>query len=91
MAASVYVKDLSDNREEMTATLTTGISLDHAISIFIALAGGFIWEHVGIEMLFILAAIMSAMNSLIALTIKTTKNRIEDLSIEKHQMGSSAK
>ncbi len=73
MAASVYVKDLSDNREEMTATLTTGISLDHAISIFIALAGGFIWEHIGIEMLFILAALMAVMNSLIALTIKTGK------------------
>jgi MFS family permease len=73
MAASVYVKDLSDSREEMTATLTTGISLDHAISIFIALAGGFIWEHVGIELLFVLAAAMAVMNSLIALTIKTGK------------------
>lgn len=70
IAASVYVKDLSENREEMTATLSTGISLDHLISIFIALAGGAIWEFLGIEMLFILAAMMAVMNSLIALTIK---------------------
>jgi MFS family permease len=85
MAASVYVKDLSDNREEMTATLTTGISLDHVISIFIALVGGFIWEHVGIELLFVLAAVMAVMNSLIALTIKTGKkidnNMMQDKTI----------
>ncbi len=71
MAASVYVKHLSDNREEMTATLTTGISLDHLISIFIALAGGMVWEYLGIELLFVLAAAMAVMNSLIALTIRT--------------------
>ena len=78
MAASVYVKDLSDNQEEMTATLTTGISLDHVISIFIALAGGFIWENVGIELLFVLAAVMAVMNSLIALTIKPIKKLTSD-------------
>lgn len=72
MAASIYVKHLSDTREEMTATLTTGISIDHLISIFIALVGGMIWEYVGIELLFILAALMAVMNSLIALTIRTT-------------------
>jgi MFS family permease len=71
MAASIYVKDLSDNRDEMTATLTTGISLDHLISIFIALVGGMIWEFLGIELLFVTAAVMALMNSLIALMIKT--------------------
>ncbi|MCF7933757.1 MAG: MFS transporter [Spirochaetia bacterium] len=73
MAASVYVRHLSDDRDEMTATLTTGISLDHLISIFIALAGGLIWEFLGIELLFILAALLAVMNSLIALTIKPQK------------------
>ena len=72
MAASIYVKHLSDTREEMTATLTTGISIDHLISIFIALVGGMVWEYVGVELLFVLAALMAVMNSLIALTIRTT-------------------
>jgi len=73
IAASIYVKQLSDDREEMTATLTTGISLDHLISIFIALAGGMIWEFLGLELLFSLAAAMAAANSLVALTIKSKK------------------
>jgi MFS family permease len=74
MAASVYVKDLSTTREEMTATLTTGISLDHLISIFIALAGGMIWEFLGIELLFVTAAVMAVMNSLIAMMIKPVQS-----------------
>ncbi len=74
MAASVYVKHLSDDRDEMTATLTTGISLDHLISIFIALIGGIIWEYLGVEILFTLAAVMAIMNSLIALTIRSDKS-----------------
>ncbi len=73
MAGSVYVKALSDDREEMTATLTTGLSIDHLISIFIALGGGLIWEHFGIEMLFISAGVMALANSAVALTVKVVK------------------
>lgn len=71
MAASVYVRALSDDKEEMTATLTTGISIDHLVSIFIALIGGFIWEYLGIELLFTLAALLAVANSLLALRIKS--------------------
>ena len=70
MAGSVYVKELSSGREEMTATLTTGLSIDHLISIFIALAGGFIWQNLGIELLFILAGVMALANSAVALTVR---------------------
>ena len=66
MAASVYVGRISRDKEEMTATLTTGLSVNHLVTIFIALSGGVIWEHVGIELLFSLAALMAAANSLFA-------------------------
>lgn len=69
MAASVYVSRISDSREEMTSTLSTGISINHLISVAIALAGGLIWERLGIELLFILASVMAVGNSLFALTI----------------------
>lgn len=74
MAASVYVKELSENREELVSTLTTGLSLDHLISIVIALAGGFIWETLGVEMLFIVAALLAAGNSLVAAAVKAPGN-----------------
>ena len=73
MASNVYVKDLADSPEEMKATISTGVSINHVITIFIALFGGWIWESLGIETLFILSALLGLCNSAYALTIKTRK------------------
>ena len=70
MASNVYVQDLADSAEEMKATISTGVSINHVISIFIALFGGWIWEKLGIETLFIASAILGLCNSAYALTIK---------------------
>jgi MFS family permease len=70
MAASVYVKEISDNAEEVTATLTTGISVNHLISVFAALLGGWIWSRFGVETLFVFAGVMALGNSLFAAAIK---------------------
>ena len=70
MASNVYVQDIADSPEEVVATLSTGVSVNHVISIFIALVGGWIWAHVGIELLFSLSAFLGIMNSIYAATIK---------------------
>ena len=41
-ATNVYVRGISDSREEVTATLSTGISVNHLISIIVALGGGWV-------------------------------------------------
>jgi MFS family permease len=73
MANNVYVRYISSNQEEVTATLSTGISVNHVISIFIALLGGWIWKVMGIEVLFTISAILGLINSVYAATIKLTK------------------
>lgn len=73
MASNVYVQDISDNKEEMRATISTGISVNHAITIFIALFGGWIWHKLGIETLFIVSAVLGLCNSAYAATIKVKK------------------
>ncbi len=73
MASNVYVQDISDSPEEQKATLSTGISVNHLITILIALFGGWIWQTLGIETLFILSAVLGLCNSAYAATIKTTK------------------
>jgi MFS family permease len=73
MASNVYVQDIADNHEEITATLSTGISVNHVISILIALLGGLLWKFFGIEWLFTISAILALLNSLYAATIKTGK------------------
>jgi MFS family permease len=70
MASNVYVKDIASSKEELTATLSTGISVNHLISIAIALFGGWIWERTGIEVLFSLSAFLGILNSIYAGTIK---------------------
>lgn len=76
MASNLYVQDLSDNDDEVKATISTGVSINHVITIFIALFGGWIWKTLGIELLFILSAILGLCNSAYAATIKVKKEYI---------------
>lgn len=73
MASNVYVQDISDSKEEMRATISTGISVNHLITIFIALFGGWIWFKLGIETLFMVSAFLGLCNSAYAATIKVGK------------------
>ena len=75
MASNVYVQDLSDNQDEMRATISTGVSVNHLITILIALFGGWIWQVLGIETLFVLSAVLGLCNSAYAATIKTVKTK----------------
>lgn len=70
MASNVYVQDISENKDEMRATISTGISVNHFITIFIALLGGWIWKVLGIETLFLISAILGLCNSAYAATIR---------------------
>ena len=70
LASNVYVQDISDNDDEMRATISTGISVNHMITILIALFGGWIWKVLGIETLFTLSAVLGLCNSAYAASIK---------------------
>ena len=74
MASNVYVQDLSDSADEVRATISTGVSVNHLITVLIALFGGWIWKTVGIEMLFVLSAVLGLCNSAYAATITTGKS-----------------
>ena len=77
MASNVYVQDISENSEEVKATISTGISVNHMITIMIALFGGWIWKTLGIETLFTLSAILGLCNSAYAATINVKKDRMK--------------
>ena len=69
LATNIYVRQLAKNQDELTSTLSTGISINHLISILAAPAGGWIWMKWGIGMLFAFAAVMAIFNSLFAMTL----------------------
>jgi MFS family permease len=69
LATNLYVKDISDSKDELTSTLSTGISINHLISIIAAPVGGWIWLKFGVGALFAVAAVMAVFNSLCALLV----------------------
>ena len=76
MASNNYVQVLSDNQDEVKATISTGVSINHVITIFIALFGGWIWQTLGMETLFIASAILGLCNSAYAASIKNVRKEI---------------
>jgi hypothetical protein len=68
-ATNLYARTLSDSQEELTATLSSGISVNHAVTVFYALLGGWIWDRFGPGFLFATAAFMALANSAFALTV----------------------
>lgn len=76
MASNVYVQDLSDTPEEVKATISTGVSVNHLITILIALFGGWIWQVLGIETLFMMSAVFGLFNSAYAATVDAEKDRL---------------
>jgi len=76
MANNVYVQRISSDREEITATLSTGISVNHIFSVLIALLGGWIWKVAGIETLFTMSAVLGLVSSVFAATIRKSEESV---------------
>ena len=75
MATNLYARTLSDSQEELTATLTSGISMNHVVTVFFALVGGFVFDRFGAGVLFSFAALMAVANSAFAITIPKPPGR----------------
>ncbi|MDC7125100.1 MAG: MFS transporter [Spirochaetales bacterium] len=75
MARDLYAKSKSDTNEEFTTTLSTGLSMNHLISIIIAIAGGFLWEYMGIEYLFSAAALVGVGSWIISMTLEVPQKK----------------
>ena len=76
MASNVYIQDLSDSPQETKATISTGVSVNHLITILIALFGGWIWQVMGIETLFMMSAVFGLLNSAYAATVNADRDRL---------------
>ena len=72
MARTMYVKTISDSQEEVTSALSTGLSINHLVSIVIAMVGGLLWETLGVETLFSIAAFFGLCSFVFSLTLPRT-------------------
>ena len=76
LATNIYVRELASDQDELTSTLSTGISINHLIAILSAPAGGWIWMKFGIGWLFTFSAIMAVCNTLFAMTLPKQKKEV---------------
>ena len=67
---SVYLKSIAVTQEEITNALSTGISLDHIVSILAAQVSGFIWTVWGPQWVFFFAAFFSLGNLFVAWRVR---------------------
>jgi predicted MFS family arabinose efflux permease len=75
MARATYLQKIAVKPEDVTQTLTMGVSIDHIFSIGIAVFGGFVWIKWGYQYVFLLGAIIAVINFFSALQIKTKVQR----------------
>ena len=78
MIRIVYLKQIALDPTDITPTLSTGISMDHIVSITLAAAGGWAWKALGPEYVFYVSAVLSILNVVIAMAVsKDTKKQNE--------------
>ncbi|MDD2533160.1 MAG: MFS transporter [Eubacteriales bacterium] len=70
MVRNMYLRSIIVQSEDISPTLTLGQSLDHIVSITMAIIGGFIWTNVGPQYVFFIAAALSLGNWFVALKVK---------------------
>jgi len=73
MIRALYLRSIAVDKSEIAPTLSTGMSIDHAISILGALLGGLAWDAWGPQYVFFIAAVLSLGNVLVAMWLP--KNR----------------
>jgi predicted MFS family arabinose efflux permease len=56
MARSTYLSKIAESRRDISGALGLGVSIDHAVSIPVAIAGGWLWTEVGPRYVFLGAA-----------------------------------
>ena len=70
MVRAVYMRSVAVSPDEVTPTLSAGMSLDHVLSILSAIFCGWLWERLGPQYVFVFAALLSLGNMLVARRIK---------------------
>jgi predicted MFS family arabinose efflux permease len=62
MARSTYLKKIAVKPEDVSQTLTMGVTIDHFFSITIALISGILWMKFGYQYVFLLGAVLSMLS-----------------------------
>lgn len=75
MARTTYLSKIAERREDVTPSLSLGVSINHVVSMSLPTLGGFVWERYGYEWVFVGAAVIAVLNIFLALQVRTVRAR----------------
>lgn len=70
VARTTYLKKIADDPSDITPTISTGITIDHAVATTLPVLSGYIWEAFGFQWVFILAGAIALVGFFICLRIR---------------------
>lgn len=71
IARTTYLHKRLVEESDLTPTLSMGVSMDHLVAMTVPVLGGLLWEAMGFEAIFVVAALISGVNLLVAGKIQT--------------------
>ncbi|MDP8237733.1 MAG: MFS transporter [Candidatus Hatepunaea meridiana] len=73
VARTTYLKKIADCPEDITPTISMGITIDHIVAMSLPILSGYIWEAYGFRWVFIIAGGIAVAGYFVCLQIKVPK------------------
>lgn len=70
-ARSAYLAKIAERAEDISPSLSMGISINHAVSMLVPTLGGYIWVRYGYPSVFLGAAVVAVLTTLAASLVRT--------------------
>jgi len=76
MARATYLDKIAESEQDIHASLSVGVTIDHAVSMSIPSLGGFVWMAFGFQYVFVGAACIALCNLIAASLVRVPKERL---------------
>jgi predicted MFS family arabinose efflux permease len=70
IARTTYLKKIAEDPGDITPTISTGITIDHAVATTLPVLSGYIWEAFGFRWVFILAGAIALVGFFVCLQVR---------------------
>jgi len=70
VARTTYLGKIAEDPADITPTIATGITIDHAVAMSLPVLSGYIWEAYGFRWVFLLAGTIAVVGFFVCLRIR---------------------